>query len=97
MTEVSKQWIITEYKASPELTEFVLGQFDEDYQNSKGRMKAKILAADLDPQLLDSSDEESEAEGDPPIPPITTCTFLLFFFFFIVELVKTPRCTKIGM
>lgn len=68
ISEANKQKIIDEYKTSPELTDVVLGQFDEGYQHAKAKIKAKMMAAVLDPQLLDSSDEESEAEEDPTSP-----------------------------
>lgn len=50
--EVNKQKIIDEYRASSELTEVVLGQFDEGYQHAKAKNKEKIKAAGIDPELL---------------------------------------------
>lgn len=44
-------------------------QFGDGYQSARARDKAKLLAADLDPSILDSFDEESEAEDDPSSTP----------------------------
>lgn len=79
MIEAAKQQIIAKYKASPELTEAVLGQFGEGYQNAKKRMKEMMLAAGLDPHILDFFDEESEAKDDHPQLLNINCTlsFLL--------------------
>lgn len=68
ISEVDRQQIVDEYKASSELTEVVLGQFEEGYQCAKTKMKARMIATGLDPQLLNSFDEESKAKGDPPSP-----------------------------
>lgn len=62
ISKASKQKIINEYKTSSELTEAILSQFNEGYQCAKTKMKAKIMAVSLYPQLFDSSDEKSEAE-----------------------------------
>lgn len=66
MTEVVKQNLITEYRKSPELTEEVMKQYGDKYSSARAKDKTKMLVAGLDPSLLDSSDEESEAEDDPP-------------------------------
>lgn len=83
ISEADKQKIINEYKTSPELTEAILGQFDEGYQGAKAKIKAKILAAGLEPQLLDSSNEESETEENPH--PLNEC-ILLFFILLLLNL-----------
>lgn len=65
VSEADRQRIIKEYKESPKLAEKIIMQFFEGYQSHKEKVKAKMLATDLDPSILDSSDEESEAEDDP--------------------------------
>lgn len=65
MTEAAKHQFIVVYKASPELIEEVMKQFGDGYQSERTRDKAKMLAVDPDPSILDSSDEKSEAENDP--------------------------------
>lgn len=65
MTEAAKQQYIAEYMISLKLKEAVMEQFSDGYQSVKEKDKAKMLAADLDPSILDSSEEESEAEDDP--------------------------------
>lgn len=62
------QQFIAEYKKFPELVKVVMSQFGDDYQSAKSKMKERMVAAGLDPNILDSSDEESEAEDDPPPP-----------------------------
>lgn len=66
MTEAAKQQLIKEYKISPELIEDVMQQFGDGYQSAKEKDKAKMLAASLDPSILDSLDEEPEAKDNPP-------------------------------
>lgn len=68
-TEALQQQIISKYKKSPELTEDIVRQFGEGYQDAKVWMKERMQAASLDPNILDSSDEESEADDNPPINP----------------------------
>lgn len=65
VSEADKQRIIEEYKESPELMEKIIAQFAEGYQSHKERIKAKMLAADLDTTILYSSDEESKANDNP--------------------------------
>lgn len=67
LTKAVRQQIITEYKESPELTEVVVRQFSEGYQDAKARMRERMWVAGLDPKVLDSSDEENEAEEPSPL------------------------------
>lgn len=62
MIEVAKQQVISECKKSPEHTEDIVCQFGEGYQDAKARMRERMCAAGLDPKVLDSFDEENEAE-----------------------------------
>lgn len=65
MTKAAKQHLIAEYKVSPKLKEAIMKQFRDGYQSARARDKAKLLAAGLDPSILDFSDEESETEDGP--------------------------------
>lgn len=65
MTEATKKQFIEEYRKSPELTE-VMKQFGDGYQSAKMTMKERMVAACLDPHVLDSFDDEVEDEKDPP-------------------------------
>lgn len=84
LTEALKQQIITEYKESLELTEVIVRQFGEGYQDAKAMMKEKMRTPGLDPKVLDSFDEEDEAEE----PPHLLNYLLYFILLFIFELVK---------
>lgn len=66
MTEAVKQQIIDEYKESPNLIEKIVLQFFEGYQDHKEKIRAKMIAADLDTKILDSSNDDSEGEDNPP-------------------------------
>lgn len=41
-------------------------QYDDGYLSARENYKAKMLTAGLDPSILDSSDELSKIEDDPP-------------------------------
>lgn len=79
LIKVLQHQVISEYKKSPKLTEDVVRQFSEGYQDAKVQMKERIRAAGLDPKILDSSDEEDEGEEQPP-HYLTTYIYFLFLF-----------------
>lgn len=62
ITETVKLQVIREYEESPELTEKIILQLSEGYQDHKDKIRAKMLAASLDTKILESSNEESEGE-----------------------------------
>lgn len=67
MAEETKQKLIIEYRRSPELTEEVLKQYGDKYSSVRAKDKAKMLAAGLDPSILDSSDDESDTKDNPSV------------------------------
>ena len=65
---VIKQAAIKEYEESPELTDKIMTQFAEGVEAYREKARAKLVDAGLDASVLDSSDEESEAEADDGLP-----------------------------
>ena len=59
---VIKQAAIKEYEESPDLTDKIMTQFAEGVEAYREKARTKLADAGLDVSILDSSDEESEAE-----------------------------------
>lgn len=66
LTEALLHQVISNYKKSPKLTEDIVRQFGEGYQDAKMRIKAKMHVVGLDPKIFDSFDEEDEVEEPSP-------------------------------
>lgn len=81
ISEAERKTIIEEYKNSTELIEAVMKQFTEGYQGAKDKIRAKMLAIDLDTTVLDSSDDKDEAKELPDLQN----DYLYFILFFHIS------------
>lgn len=61
LTDALKHQMIKDYRKSPELASEIMKQFRDSHQSARENDKERMQAASLDPSILDSSDDETEA------------------------------------
>lgn len=73
------------------MREAVIEQFGDGYQRARLKDKEKLIAAGLDPSILDSSNHEDDTET-PHLKNNLRTLFLIYFLCCSSNLIKTSQC-----